>query len=113
MLSSKTQAQSCSSLSAPTPRGGQCGKMGKTKVVPSRRFRRTLSFTSPCGFTRDASAHESAAVRRHFAPGATGSSQSYCGLCLRLGRFGGIPLTVGIRCLCEHLYHCTPALKRG
>lgn len=62
------------SLSAPTPRRGRCGKLGKkiTAVGFRRHFRRTLSFTSPCGFTRDASAHVSAAVRRHFAPVATG-----------------------------------------
>lgn len=60
------------SLSAPTPRGVSAGKIGKCVPALRPRFRSALSFTSPLSFTRDASAHEPAAVRRHHAPGATG-----------------------------------------
>ncbi len=95
MLVPNTQGRCCSSPSAPTPRRGRLEKLGKVAVVLRRRFRSTLNFTSPSTYTRDVSAHVSAAVRRHFAPGAT-EEPSYCGLCLRLGRFGGIrsPLAI-------------------
>ena len=62
------------SLSASTPRAGRCGNLEKPKCVSALRprYRPALSFPSLLGFTRDASAHVPAAVRRHFAPGATG-----------------------------------------
>lgn len=84
------EGQSCSSLSAPTPRGGRCGRMGKAKAVPSRRFRSTLNFSSPLNCTRDASAHESAAVRRHFAPGATGKTCPIAGCASALAASVGL-----------------------
>lgn len=97
MLTQNTQGQSCSSLSAPTPRGGQCGRMGKAKAVPSRRFRSTLSFTSPLNFTRDARAHVSAVVRRHLAPGATWKARNpVVGCACALAASVGFTLTVGI-----------------
>ena len=59
------------SQSAPTPRKGQCGKMGKCVTALRRRSRPALGFSSPLAFTREVGAHEPAAVRRHLAPGAT------------------------------------------
>ena len=89
MLISIRYVRCCSSLSAPTPCKGRLEKLGKVAVVLRRRFRSALSFTSLSTYTRDVSAHESAAVRRHFAPGAAERILSYCGLCVCLGRFGG------------------------
>ena len=94
-MNSRQQGRCCPSRSAPTPCRGRLEKLGKSVVALRRRFRSTLSLTSPLTYTRDASAHESAAVRRHFAPGATGKLESICGLCFRLGRVGGTPFAVG------------------
>jgi len=54
MLLLSTRDCCCSSLSAPTPRGGQCGRMGNAAVVPSRLLpphtylhRRAVSPTMP------------------------------------------------------------------
>lgn len=91
-----------SSPSAPTPRGGRLEKIGNAAVGLRRRFRPALRLTSPLGFTRDASAHESAAVRRHLAPGATGNGgHPVVGLCRCLGRVGGSPFAGRISACCH------------
>lgn len=109
MLTSNTLCRCWSSQSAPTPRGGRLEKIGNAVVGLRRRFRHTLSFSSPCGFTRDASAHVPAAVRRHLAPGAAGKLvDSICGLCFRLGRVGGTPLAVGFDAVSHKFYIRTP-----
>lgn len=96
MLIQKPEGRCWSSPSAPTPRRGRWGKIANAVVGLRPRFRHALSFTSLRAFTRDASAHESAAVRRHLAPGATGLAlDSICGLCVCLGRVGSRPHAVG------------------
>lgn len=89
------QGRYCPSLSAPTPGGVSAGKLGKCVTALRPRFRPVRCFSSLPGFTRDVSAHESAAVRRHHAPGATDWVESICGLCFRLGRVGGLPVAAG------------------
>jgi hypothetical protein len=84
----------CPSRSAPTPCRGRLGNLGRSVAALRRHFRTALSFPSLLSLTHDASAHESAAVRRHFAPGAIWLVAPI-GLCFRLGRFGGSPFAVG------------------
>ncbi len=57
------------SQSAPTPGGVSAGNLEKCVTALRRHYRSTRCLTSLPNFTRDASAHESAAVRRHQAPG--------------------------------------------
>lgn len=107
MLTPGTQGRCCSSPSAPTPRRGRLEKLGKVAVVLRRRFRSTLNFTSPSTYTRDVSAHESAAVRRHFAPGATEKACPIVGCACALAASVGIAHRWQL-CLCRNCISYTP-----
>jgi hypothetical protein len=83
------QGRYCPSQSAPTPGGVSAGKIGKCVTALRRRFRPVRCFTSLPGFTRDASAHVSAAVRRHHAPGAAGMWSPFVGCAFALAASAG------------------------